>query len=92
MGVSGEPGPAEERLSNVGLVNDVDYSKTKIVYRPSGIGLTSKTAGQKLIAVLRRGGSRKAQRPFSNGQFVSLMNPASPGALGSSGFCFWLAS
>ena len=45
------------------------------------LGVKSKSAGQKLIAVLRRGGSRKAQRPFSNGQFVSLMNPASPGAL-----------
>jgi hypothetical protein len=47
--VSAEPGPAEQRLAKIGLVNGVDYSKAKIYYRPAAIGLSSKTAGQKTI-------------------------------------------
>jgi len=58
-----------------------EENKGFLVHMTFLLGVKSKTAGQKLIAVLRRGGSQKAQRPFSNGRFVSLMDPASPGAL-----------
>jgi hypothetical protein len=44
-------------------------------------GAKNKAAARALIVLLRRGASRKATRPFVNGQFVSLLNPASPGAL-----------
>jgi hypothetical protein len=47
--VSGEAGPAEAHLAKIGLVNDVDYSRATIYYRPPDIALLSKTAGQKTI-------------------------------------------
>jgi hypothetical protein len=43
-------------------------------------GVRSKAAGKSLIAALLAGKGRKALRPFLNGTFIDLMNPASPGA------------
>lgn len=45
------------------------------------LGAKSKRAAHKLAHALREGKSRKALRPYLNGQFVNLLNPASPGAL-----------
>jgi hypothetical protein len=46
------------------------------------IGVRSKAAGNALIARFRAGFvSRRAARPFLNGVFIDLLNPASPGAL-----------
>ena len=47
--VSAAPGPAEKRIARMGVVNEVDYSKAKILYRPANIVLLSKTAGRKTI-------------------------------------------
>jgi len=45
------PGEAEERLREIGTVNDVDYSRAEITYRPTNIVLRSATAGEKIINI-----------------------------------------
>jgi hypothetical protein len=45
------------------------------------IGVKNKASGRAAMTLLRRGASRKAERPFLNGRFVTLLDPASPGAL-----------
>lgn len=45
------------------------------------IGAKNKKAAHKLASGLRKGKSRKALRPYLNGQFVDLLDPASPSAL-----------
>lgn len=45
------------------------------------VGARNKDAAKKLAAGLHKGKPQKALRPYENGQFVSLLNPASPGAL-----------
>jgi hypothetical protein len=50
-----------------------------LVHMIDGIGVPSKAAGHKLMALLRAGKDRKAQR-FSNGQFFGLAGPLSTGA------------
>jgi hypothetical protein len=55
-----------------------------LVHMNDLIGAKSKAAGQQLIKLLRSGVTNprsKKLRPFMNGRFISLMNPASPGAL-----------
>lgn len=47
--VSIPPIRAEEKIAQMGLVKDFDYSSAKILYRPPNIGLTSGTAGLKRI-------------------------------------------
>jgi hypothetical protein len=45
------------------------------------IGVRSKAVVPRVMRLLRAGAPQKAFRPFLNGQFVSLLDPASPGAL-----------
>jgi hypothetical protein len=45
------------------------------------IGVRSKAAVPRVMRMLRAGAPQKAFRPYLNGQFVSLLDPASPGAL-----------
>jgi hypothetical protein len=45
------------------------------------VGAKNKRAAHKLARGFRKGKSRKALRPYLNGRFIDLMNPASPGAL-----------
>ncbi len=45
------PGAAEGRLSKMGVVNGVDYSHSKIAYRPTNIVLRSATAGEKIVTI-----------------------------------------
>jgi hypothetical protein len=45
------------------------------------IGVRSKAVVPTVMRMLRAGAPQKAFRPFLNGQFVSLLDPASPGAL-----------
>jgi hypothetical protein len=55
-----------------------------LVHMNDLIGVRSKAAGQAVIKLLRQGVSNprsRKLRPFLNGRFISLMNPASPGAL-----------
>ena len=47
--VSIPPIRAEEKIAALGKVKDFDYSSAKIVYRPSNISLTSRTAALKQI-------------------------------------------
>lgn len=44
------------------------------------IGLRSKAVAPKVMSMLRAGAPQKAFRPYLSGQFVSLLDPASPGA------------
>jgi hypothetical protein len=52
-----------------------------LVHMNDLIGVKSKAAGQKLVTLLRAGAPMKKLRPFFTKSFVSLMDPASPGAL-----------
>ena len=45
------------------------------------IGVRSKAVVPRVMRLLRAGAPQKAFRPYLNGQFVSLLDPASPGAL-----------
>jgi hypothetical protein len=45
------------------------------------VGVKSRTAGLTLLKVLKVHSSRKAARPFLNGQFASLQAPVSPGGM-----------
>jgi hypothetical protein len=45
------------------------------------IGVRSKAVVPTVIRMMRAGAPQKAFRPYLNGQFVSLLDPASPGAL-----------
>ena len=45
------------------------------------IGVRSKAAVPRVLRLQRAGAPQKAFRPYLNGQFVSLLDPASPGAL-----------
>jgi hypothetical protein len=45
------------------------------------LGVKSKADGQVALAGLKAGKSRKFFRPLSNGVFLSLLDPASPGAM-----------
>jgi hypothetical protein len=45
------------------------------------IGVRRKAFVPRVMRMLRAGARQKAFRPFLSGQFVSLLNPASPGAL-----------
>jgi hypothetical protein len=45
------------------------------------IGVRSKALVPTVMRMLRAGAPQKAFRPFLNGQFVSLLDPASPGAM-----------
>ena len=45
------------------------------------IGVRKKSMVPRVIRMLRNGAPRKAFRPYVTGVFVSLLNPASPGAL-----------
>lgn len=49
--ISAVPGAAEERLREMGAVNGVDYSHSKIAYRPKNIVLRSPTAGEKMVTI-----------------------------------------
>jgi hypothetical protein len=52
-----------------------------LVHMDDLIGVKSKAAGQTLVKKLRAGAKRKAVQKYLNGQFVTLMDPASPGAM-----------
>jgi hypothetical protein len=45
------------------------------------LGVRKKSVLPRVLRMLRHGAPQKAFRPYLNGQFVSLLNPASPGAL-----------
>jgi hypothetical protein len=45
------------------------------------IGVRSKAVVPKVMRMLRAGAPQKAFRPYFSGQFVSLLDPASPGAM-----------
>jgi hypothetical protein len=53
-----------------------------LVHMTQLIGVKSKADGQTVVRMLRAGvTSRRKLRRYLNGRFISLMNPASPGAL-----------
>jgi hypothetical protein len=58
-----------------------ERNKGYLVHMIDLIGARDKQAAKKLAHGLQAGKSRKALRPYLNGQFVDLMDPASPGAL-----------
>ena len=45
------------------------------------IGAKNKAAAVKVLGLLRKNASMKKLHPFLTGQFISLLNPASPGAM-----------
>lgn len=56
-------------------------NKGYLVHMIDLLGVKSKADGKKAIAALRAGKGQKFFRPLSSGVFVSLLDPASPGAL-----------
>ncbi len=58
-----------------------ERNKGYLVHMIDMVGARNKEAAKKLAHGLHAGKSRKALRPYLNGQFVNLMDPASPGAL-----------
>jgi hypothetical protein len=56
-------------------------NKGFLVHMIDLIGAKNKAAAKKLVVALRQGEGRKKVRPFLNNQFISLLNPASPGAM-----------
>lgn len=58
-----------------------ERNKGYLVHMTDLIGARNKQAAKKLDHGLHAGKSRKALRPYLNGRFVDLMDPASPGAL-----------
>jgi hypothetical protein len=58
-----------------------ERNKGYLVHMIDLVGAKNKRAAHKLASGLHQGKPQRALRPYLNGQFVNLLNPASPGAL-----------
>jgi hypothetical protein len=65
-------------LKNGSLVRAVNGGF--LVHMIDLIGVKNKADAQKVVGLLRKGAGRKKVAPFLSGVFVSLLDPASPGA------------